>query len=63
MKKHVTVFVLFLSGSLLALPDAKPYVASVRCFADTVLRYGRDSFGEKRTPLFADGLHIFLCAF
>jgi hypothetical protein len=27
-------------------------------FAETVLKYGRDTYGEKHTPLFVDGLNI-----
>ena len=31
--------------------------AAIR-FAETVLKYGRDTYGEKHTPLFVDGLNI-----
>lgn len=34
------------------------YLAAVREFADNVLKYGRDVYGEKHTPLFVDGLNI-----
>lgn len=35
-----------------------PYLDAVRAFADTVLTRGRDGYGEKKTPLFVDGLHV-----
>jgi pectate lyase len=31
---------------------------AVQAFADNVLRYGRDVYGAKPTPLFADGLNV-----
>lgn len=34
------------------------YLKAVREFADNVLKYGRDTYGPKRTPLFVDGLNI-----
>jgi pectate lyase len=34
------------------------YLGAVRLFADTVLEHGRDVYGEKKTPLFSDGLHV-----
>ena len=34
------------------------YLNAVREFADNVLRYGRDTYGPKHTPLFVDGLNI-----
>lgn len=30
---------------------------AVRVFAETVLEHGRDRYGQKKTPLFVDGLH------
>ena len=42
-------------------PDAKnsnKYLDAVREFADNVLKYGRDTYGPKHTPLFVDGLNI-----
>jgi pectate lyase len=42
------------SGSL----DSKPYLQSVQTFADTVLKHGRDTYGDEKTPLFVDGLHV-----
>ncbi len=37
--------------------DSK-YLEAVREFADNVLKYGRDTYGPKHTPLFVDGLNI-----
>ena len=34
------------------------YRDAVRGFADSVLKYGRDTYGPEQTPLFVDGLHI-----
>jgi len=42
-------------------PDANEsgkYLNAVRTFADNVLKYGRDTYGPKHTPLFVDGLNI-----
>ena len=43
------------------IPDANEsskYLNAVREFADNVLKYGRDTYGPKHTPLFVDGLNI-----
>jgi pectate lyase len=40
-----------------AQPSSKQYIEAVRSFADTVLEHGRDVYGERKTPLFVDGLH------
>lgn len=37
--------------------DASRLTAAVRAFADTVLKQGRDVYGQQHTPLFVDGLH------
>jgi hypothetical protein len=34
------------------------YLQTVREFADNVLKYGRDTYGPKHTPLFVDGLNV-----
>lgn len=34
------------------------YLDAVREFADNVLKYGKDTYGPKHTPLFVDGLNI-----
>ncbi|MHC4243079.1 MAG: hypothetical protein ACYSU4_11800, partial [Planctomycetota bacterium] len=42
-------------------PDANnssKYLDAVRTFADNVLKYGRDTYGPKHTPLFVDGVNI-----
>lgn len=36
--------------------DSSKYLDAVRKFADNVLKYGRDIYGPKHTPLFVDGL-------
>jgi pectate lyase len=38
--------------------DPNRYLNAVREFADNVLKYGRDTYGPKQTPLFVDGLNI-----
>jgi len=38
--------------------DGSKYLNAVREFADNVLKYGRDTYGPKHTPLFVDGLNI-----
>ena len=47
----------------LATENADPnqsskYLDAVREFADNVLKYGRDTYGPKHTPLFVDGLNV-----
>ncbi len=39
--------------------DAKGYLKVLMKFSENVLTYGRDVYGEKHTPLFADGLNIY----
>jgi len=38
--------------------DPNRYLDAVRTFADNVLKYGRDTYGPKNTPLFVDGLNV-----
>jgi len=38
--------------------DPNRYLNAVRKFSDNVLKYGRDKYGPKYTPLFVDGLNI-----
>ncbi|MHC4678599.1 MAG: hypothetical protein ACYTEK_07870 [Planctomycetota bacterium] len=38
--------------------DPNRYLNAVRTFADNVLKYGRDTYGPRHTPLFVDGLNI-----
>lgn len=39
-------------------PASKRYLKSVKKFADTIIEKGRDTYGDKHTPLFVDGLHV-----
>jgi len=41
-----------------ALDDPNRYLNAVIEFADNVLKYGRDTYGPKHTPLFVDGLNV-----
>jgi len=51
---------------VLVCPSSEPpdpnqsskYLDAIREFADNVLKYGRDTYGPKHTPLFVDGLNI-----
>jgi len=46
-------------GKDAADPNASSkYLDAVREFADNVLKYGRDTYGPKHTPLFVDGLNV-----
>jgi pectate lyase len=36
---------------------SRRYLEAVRDFADTVIDKGRDTYGDRHTPLFVDGLH------
>jgi len=38
--------------------ESSKYLDAAREFADNVLKYGRDTYGPKHTPLFVDGLNI-----
>ena len=38
--------------------QSSKYLNAVRTFADNVVKYGRDTYGPKHTPLFVDGLNI-----
>jgi len=38
--------------------DSSKYLYAVRELADNVLKYRRDTYGPKHTPLFVDGLNI-----
>ncbi len=46
------------AGSKSDPSDPNRYLNAVREFADNVLKYGRDTYGPKHTPLFVDGLNI-----
>ncbi|MFZ2148625.1 MAG: ankyrin repeat domain-containing protein [Sedimentisphaerales bacterium] len=47
-----------LSAENLHANEDSKYLDTVREFADNVLKYGRDTYGPKHTPLFVDGLNI-----
>ena len=47
-----------LSAEQSASEPSSKYLDAVREFADNVLKYGRDMYGPKHTPLFVDGLNI-----
>jgi pectate lyase len=38
--------------------QSSKYLDAVREFADNVLKYGRDTYGPKHTPLFVDGVNV-----
>jgi len=38
--------------------QSSKYLDAVREFADNVLKYGRDTYGPKQTPLFVDGVNV-----
>jgi pectate lyase len=56
-KSWIAVQILLLSTVTVA-GDEDKYLSAVRTFADNVLKYGKDTYGPKRTPLFIDGLNI-----
>ena len=61
MLAAMMLVLILLIPTALASPDpADPnrYLNAVREFADNVLKYGRDTYGPKHTPLFVDGLNI-----
>lgn len=50
---------LFMSGGpALAADKTTDYLPTVRAFADNVLKHGRDTYGEPRTPLLVDGINV-----
>ena len=69
MKRGSSIHAVIGAGLLLAIlvtpafaksdpSDPNRYLNAVREFADNVLKYGRDTYGPKHTPLFVDGLNI-----
>lgn len=60
MIKNVLSLILLSCLLLCSVGTAKEskYLDVVREFADNVLKYGRDTYGPKKTPLFVDGLNI-----
>lgn len=64
-RPHLILEVVLLSIALAVFPagnswadENSKYLDAVREFADNVLKYGRDTYGPKHTPLFVDGLNI-----
>jgi ankyrin repeat protein len=53
----LTILTLTIATNTSAAESSK-YLNAVREFADNVLKYGRDTYGPKNTPLFVDGLNI-----
>ncbi len=64
----VTAFLAIIVGAASAVAE-EPYaypveerdeqrLEAVRAYADNVLEYGRDRYGDEHTPLFADGLNV-----
>ena len=61
---NILITLILISCSALICPASEPsdpnrYLNAVREFADNVLKYGRDTYGPKHTPLFVDGLNIY----
>jgi len=53
----IVILVVLIGGRAFAGEDNR-YFDAVRTFADNVLKYGRDNYGPKHTPLFIDGLNV-----
>jgi pectate lyase len=53
----IVALIIAAGGRLLAAEDDK-YVNAVQTFADNVLKYGKDTYGPKHTPLFIDGINL-----
>jgi len=59
---HRLIFIILLIYQFSICPASEPpdpsdpnrYLNAVRTFADYDLRYGRDTYGPKHTPLFVD---------
>ncbi|HCO93693.1 MAG TPA: pectate lyase [Phycisphaerales bacterium] len=54
----ITLLILLTTAAAFAGNEDK-YVSAVQTFADNVLKYGKDTYGPKHTPLFVDGLNIY----
>jgi len=53
----LTLLTCLILCSIAPAQDSK-YLNTVRQFADNVIKYGRDTYGPKHTPLFVDALNI-----
>jgi pectate lyase len=59
MNARIVLIVLsFILSADVPAAESSKYLDAVRTFADNVLKYGRDTYGPKHTPLFVDGLNI-----
>jgi pectate lyase len=69
MERHtisITIILVLSTCFILVCPAVEPtkseqnsiYLDAVRIFADNILKYGRDTYGPKHTPLFVDGLNV-----
>jgi len=54
----VFICLMALCGGDACADENTKYLDAVIEFADNVLKYGRDTYGPKHTPLFVDGLNI-----
>ncbi len=60
MKRNASLIVLaLLFAGIVVAQDSRPerFVEAAKSFADVALKYGRDSYGPKHTPLFVDGIN------
>jgi pectate disaccharide-lyase len=64
-RHHVVLAILLICQFSICLASERPdandpnrYLNAVREFADNVLKYSRDTYGRKQTPLFVDGLNV-----
>ena len=56
-RSWIVLLILLTAGATFAGNQDK-YLSAVKTFADNVLKYGKDTYGPKHTPLFVDGLNI-----
>jgi pectate lyase len=52
------LLLILLTGTAAFAGNGDEYLSVVKTFTDNVLKYGKDTYGPKRTPLFVDGLNI-----
>jgi pectate lyase len=57
LRTWIAFLILVVGGSAFA-GDEDKFLSAVQTFADNVLKYGKDTYGPKHTPLFVDGLNI-----
>ncbi|MFC1792806.1 pectate lyase [Planctomycetota bacterium] len=56
-RRWIVLLILLTAAATFAGNEDK-YLSAVQTFADNVLKYGKDTYGPKHTPLFVDGLNI-----